>query len=202
MPDSNEREDLKLLVANSYEVITTTVQFACLNYNHGAPSDEVEELRGQVIVLLLKDDCHRLKTYDPDKSSFNTWLQHVTNHYVSRYFQKQPPAEPLEDLPPDLFSYSPTQEKELLKKEQRTRLREDLHQLTPHDQHIARLKLSDATDQEIAQAMKIKPRSVQQEWSKIVRKLKTIFKRGKKTLPNNQYKIFSFRRQHFNLRRQ
>ncbi len=72
MPDSNEHEDLELLVANSYAVIITTGQFACRKYNHGAPPDEVEELRGQVIVLLLEDDCHRMKTYDPEKSSFTT----------------------------------------------------------------------------------------------------------------------------------
>ena len=174
MPDSNEREDLKLLVANSYEVITTTVQFACRNYNHGAPPDEVEELRGQIIVLLLEDDCRRLKTYDPDKSSFNTWLQHVTNHHVSRYFQKQHPAEPLEDLPPDLFSYSPTQEKEFLKKEESHLLHEAVSKLTAHDQCMASLIFDEVSYEEIATEMNISAQSVRQEWYRIGKKLKRI----------------------------
>ena len=146
MPDSNEREDLELLVTNSYEIITTTVQFACRKYNHGAPPDEVEKLRERIIVLLLEDDCHRMKTYDPEKSSFKTWLQHVTNHHVSHYFRKQPHAEPIDDLPENQVSVGAAQEKELLAIEEQALLLEAINQLTPHDQHIARLKLSDATN--------------------------------------------------------
>ncbi len=177
MPGSNNIHELQELVANSRDIIGKTVIFACRKYNHGAP-DEVEELTEQIIVRLLEDGCHRLNTFDPAKAKFSTWLQNVVNHHVSHYYQRNPCTGPIEDLPENQLCVAAPQEKELLTKEQQALLQQAINQLTPHDQCIARLKIGGATDEEIAQEMKVKIRSVQQEWARIFKKIVTIFSKG------------------------
>ena len=138
MPDSNNIHELQERVINSRDTIKQDVIFACLKYNHGcAPPETVEELTEEIIFLLLEGDYHRLKTYDPTKAKFSTWLQNVVNHHVSNHYQKQPHNEPIEDLPENQLCIAASQEKELLMKERQTLLREAIYQLTPHGQRIS-----------------------------------------------------------------
>ena len=178
MPDSNNMGNLKQLLIEVRSLLTTEVSYACRKYNHGAPPEEIEEFSEQITLLLLEDDCRRLQTYDPQKAKLKTWLRHVVRHHVSHYFQKLPASEPLEELAEAQVSAAASQEKELLAKEERALLHEAIKQLTPHDQRLVHLKLNGASDEEIAEAMNIKLRSVQQEWSKIGRKLKAIFEKN------------------------
>ncbi len=182
MPDSNNTENLEQLVIEARALIPSEVQYACRKYNHGAPPEEVEELSAQILLLLLEHDYRRLKTYDCQKAKLKTWLRQVIRHEVSHHYQKQPSQEPIDDVSSEAISYAPMQEAELLSKEQQVLLYEAIRTLTPHDQQLADLKLNAATDEEIAQAMQITPRSVQQEWSKIGKRLKAMFE--KKGGPN------------------
>ncbi len=175
MPDSKNAENLEQLFIEARALIPTEVQYACRKYNHGAPPEEVEELSAQILLLLLEHDYRRLKTYDCQKAKLKTWLRQVIRHEVSHHYQKQPSQEPIDDVSPDEISYAPTQETEFLTKEQQALLLKAIRTLTLHDQQLAHLKLSEATDEEIAQAMHLKLRSVQQEWSKIGKKLKATF---------------------------
>lgn len=206
MPESKSIENPKQLIAEARVVIATEVPYACRKYNHGAPPEKVEELSGQILLLLLEHDCRRLKTYDSGKAKLSTWLRRVVRNYVRNHFQKQPSHVPLEDLLESQISAASSQEKELLAKEERVLLGNAIKQLTPHDQQLAYLKLDGVSDQEIAQAMGVKPRSVQQEWSRIGKKLKTIMKKkggGRQNLCRIERwcKIFSLRRQQFSLKR-
>ncbi len=186
MPDCKDTGNLTQTIIEARPKIVIEVASACRKYNHGAPPEEVEELTEQITLLLLEDDYRRLKTYDPQKAKFSTWLRQVIHHEVSRHFQKLPATESLDVLSESQISAAALQEEEVLAKEERTLLDEAIQQLTPHDQRIAHLKLNGATDAEIAEAMKIKRRSVQQEWSKIGKKLKTILEKrgGAKLMPS------------------
>ncbi len=171
MPDSNDLETLQARVADARAQITTAVRIACRMYNHGALPEEVEDFTEQIIVLLLEDDCRRMQTHDPSKASFKTWLQHVVNHHISRKLQKNHSAESLEDELLNILNYPPTQEKELLRKERRAILQAAIDKLSLHDQRIARLKLREVSDEDIAQELNIKPVSVGREWRVIKTRL-------------------------------
>ena len=164
MPDSNNVHELQELVINAQVIIKKDVGFACRKYNHGAPPDEVEELTEQINLLLLEDDCRRLKTYDPAKAKFSTWLQQVANHHVSQYFRKQPQPEPIEELPENQLSVAASQEYELLRKEQLALIYNEIEKLSHHNQVIAYLKLREIPSVEIARHLKIKTGSVEREW--------------------------------------
>jgi RNA polymerase sigma factor (sigma-70 family) len=173
MPDSNELETLTALVENSRAPIRKAVRIACRKYKYNATPEEIEDFTEQIIVLLLEDDCRKLRTYDSSQATFPTWLQQVVNHDVSRQLQKNHPAESLDDYLLTL-SYAPKQEKELLRKEQRALLDKAIDNLSLHDQRIARLKLRDVPNEEIAQELNIKAASVGREWRVIKTKLAQI----------------------------
>ena len=178
MPDSNDLGTLQALVTDARAQITTAVRVACRNYNHGAPPEEVEDFTDDIIKLLLEDDFRRMQTHDPSKASFNTWLQHVVNHYVSHQLQKNHPAESLEDELLNILSYPPTQENEMLWKERQAMLYTAIDKLSLHDQQIARLKLREVPDEEIAQELNIKASSVGREWRVIKTKLAQMVTNG------------------------
>lgn len=67
--------------------------------------------------------------------------------------------------------YAPTQENELLQKERHGMLEDAIDTLSLHDQRIARLKLREISDEEIAQELNIKAASVGREWRVIQTKL-------------------------------
>ncbi len=164
MPDSNDLETLQAQVADTRAQITIAVRFACRKYNQGAPPEEVEDFTDDIVKLLLEADCRKLRTHDPSKASFKTWLQSVVNHQVSHQLQKNHPAEPLEDELLNTLSYPPTQDQDLLWKERHAMLEDAIDKLSLHDQRIARLKLQEVPDEEIAQELNIKPASVGREW--------------------------------------
>jgi RNA polymerase sigma factor (sigma-70 family) len=177
MPDSNELETLTALVENSRARIRKAVRIACRKYKHSALPDEIEDFTEQIIELLLEDDGRKLRSYDASKGTFATWLQSVVNHDVSRQLQKNHPAESLDDYLLTL-SYAPQQEKELLRKEERAILYAEIDKLSLHDQTIARMKLRDVPNEEIAKELNIKPASVGREWRVIQTKLKQILTDG------------------------
>jgi RNA polymerase sigma factor (sigma-70 family) len=177
MPDSNELETLTALVENSRAPIRKAVRIACRKYKYNATPEEIEDFTEQIIVLLLEDDCRKLRTYDSSQATFPRWLQQVVNHDVGRQLQKNHPAESLDDYLLTL-SYAPQQEKELRRKEERAILYAEIDKLSLHDQRIARMKLRDVPDEEIAKELNIKPASVGREWRVIQTKLKQIVTDG------------------------
>jgi RNA polymerase sigma factor (sigma-70 family) len=177
MPESNELETLKKFVANSRALIGKTVRIACRKYKHNATPEEIEDFTEDIIVLLLEDDCRKLRTYDSSQASFPTWLQSVVNHDVSRQLRKNHAAEPLEDYLLTL-RYAPQQEKELLWKERRAMLYAAIDKLSLHYRRIAQLKLREVSDEEIAREFNIKPASVGREWRVAQTKLKQMLTDG------------------------
>jgi RNA polymerase sigma factor (sigma-70 family) len=162
MPDSNNIHELQERVASSRDLIKKQVTFACRKYN---PSPEkVKDLTSEIILFLLVEDCRHQKTYDPAKGKFGTWLQQVVNRYVSHHFQRTHPTEPLEDILINSLCFAPTQEYELLRKEQLALIYNEIEKLSHHNQGIAYLKLREVPSEEIARHLKIKIASVEREW--------------------------------------
>ena len=174
MPDSNFTSDLKKFIDDSYADIFHAVSYVRHKYNHGASKTEIEDLTQSLIVLLLADDCHKIKTFDPQKAKFTTWLQMVANHHVSHHFQREHHNEPLEDILLNTLPAVSDQEKELWQQEQHDLLEEAVQMLSPHDQIIAPLKLGDAPNEEIVQELNIKLASINREWRVIKTKLTQI----------------------------
>ena len=177
MPDSNNILELQERVANSRDLIKKQVTFVCRKYN--SCPEEVKDLTSEIILYLLVEDCRHQKTYDPAKGKFSTWLQVVVNHHMSHYFQRLHPIEPLEDILLDNLRYSPTQEHEILRKEQLALMYEEIEKLSTHHQVIAYSKLREISSEEIAQHLKIKPTSVEREWRVIKIELVQSVAKGK-----------------------
>ena len=178
MPDSNDFETAQSFVEKSRKDITAAVRFACWHHKYAATPQDIEDFTEQINLLLLAGDCRKLRTYDPTQASFTTWLQPVVNHDVGRQIQKLRRTESLEEELLNRLRYAPTQEKELLRKEERAILYAAIDKLSLHDQRIARLKLQDVSDEEIAKELNIKPASVGREWRVIKAKLKQIVTDG------------------------
>lgn len=178
MPDSNFTSDLEKFITASYADIFSAVSHACHNYQHGVTKAELEDLTQELYLLLREDDCHKAKTFNPQKAKFTTWIQTVANHHVSHHFYQkhctEKLIEPLEDILLNTLPATSNQEKELWSKEQHDLLDEAIHTLSPHDQTIARLKLREAPNEEIAKELHIKPASVDREWRVIKTKLTQI----------------------------
>ena len=95
MPDSESTPDmiadahLHALVLQFYPDIADIVRYICLRYHHIPTRDEVEEFRGQIVLLLYINDCHRLKTFDPARGAFKTWLTKVIEHHIPTQLKRQ-----------------------------------------------------------------------------------------------------------------
>lgn len=170
MPDSHydfataSTAELQLFVATLHDELLTMVGYACRKYKYAATTDTIPELTEEVKFLLLENDCHRLRTYSATKSKFSTWLNKVVEHHVIHYFQRLHPTESLEDILLNTLGYAPTQEQELLRKEQLALMYEEIEKLSQHNQVIAYLKLREVPSEEIAQHLNIKAASVEREW--------------------------------------
>lgn len=178
MPDRNELEILKAEVAAYRSQIATAVRFACWNTNYKALPEEIEDCTEDITQLLLEDDCRKYRTFRAEKAAFETWLQTVAINFVRRRAKKKRPTIALADELLNTLTYAPPQDKELLGKERRALLDEAIDTLSLHDQRIARLKLLEVPDEEIAQELNIKPASVGREWRVIQTKLKQIVTGG------------------------
>ena len=143
MPDSNfdfataSTVELQLFIATLHNKIIVMVGCACRKYKRFASPDKISDITQEVTCLLLKNDCHALRTYYAERSKFPTWLNTVVEHEVTRDSQKAHPVEPLEDILSSMLRCAPTQEQELLQKERLALLYEEIKKLRPHNQSIA-----------------------------------------------------------------
>ena len=173
-----ESADAGLLI-NSAEDIGSIVRVIYSKHEYWIHEDLVEELGGQIILLLLEDDYRRLRTFDSDKSSFRTWLTTVIEHHVSHYLQRQKSEESLDDLPFDRLSCPPVQETTLLAEERRAMLRSAIETLPLRQKQLIKLVLAETPTREIARRMNLKPESVHRNKYEIIQKLERILKNGR-----------------------
>jgi RNA polymerase sigma factor (sigma-70 family) len=86
---------------------------ACHAQGYFPQDSELEDFRQEISLLLVKNNYRRLRLF-AGRSSPSTWLYRVAARYIKRHRRKQKEMVPLEDAPPDTWTYQPTQEEQLL----------------------------------------------------------------------------------------
>ena len=212
MPDSESTPDmiadahLHALVLQFYPDIADIVRYICLRYQHIPTRDEVEEFRGQIVLLLYTNDCHRLKTFDPARGAFKTWLTKVIEHHIPTQLKRQQAWDGLDVILPGKLLTEGTQELNMMQQEQRTAITAEIEKLSAGQRQLIRLICNDLPVAEIAKQMKIKPESVHRMKHQVIQKIKAGLKkeggansvpnhpkRKMKIIQNNESRFFTFR---------
>ncbi|MFN7946587.1 MAG: sigma-70 family RNA polymerase sigma factor [Blastocatellia bacterium] len=173
-----EGDNYTLLLAGLFAEIVRIVRLIYSKRQRHIREDLIEELSRQIILLLLEDNCRRLRTFDCRKSSFSTWLNRVIEHHVSHYLQKQKPDESLDDPVLDKLISPPDQEMKLITEEQRKILWIAIDALPSRQKQLISLVLEEVPNDEIARRMNLKLESVHRSKHEIIRKLQQITKNG------------------------
>jgi RNA polymerase sigma factor (sigma-70 family) len=154
--------------------ISVTVRWACRRYHRFPDQSVIDDLTQEILVSLIKNDCHDLHTFD-HRSSEKTWLQIVVMHRVIRYFQSQKPTESLEGLPIDrLPSQPPSQDVTVLFKEREKLMDTARGELTMRERELWDLLREGMRDEEIAKRMRIKTKSVQRRKHALLKKIRCL----------------------------
>ena len=169
-----KERDVEELFLQTLPLLDKVVQSALLRCQH-FPSDEyVQRLTQRLIVLLMENDYRRLRSFE-QRSSFHTWLQTLTNHYVSRFLRRERRQMALDELSPDFSLHGPTQEGEIWKMEKMKLLEKATKRLTKRERQLLTLLRQDwLTSTDIAHKMGIKTESVYQAKNKLIIKLQRL----------------------------
>ncbi len=144
-------------------------------YKRYPQAADVEDMTQQIVVLLIEDDYHRLRTFDDQKSSLEAWLWKVVKHQVIRHLQSQKVMIRLEELPPESIIYEADQEKGVLSGERGRRAQAAIARLSEREQQLFRLCLcEELCASEIAKQMRVKVNSVYRSKNGVIEKLKMI----------------------------
>ncbi len=133
---------------------------------------DVEETCQQIILLLIENDCHKLKTFDENKASLKTWLNHVVAHHVIHDNKHQRKTEELDTLSLAQLMIDPQQEESYLYQERRELLRNILRKLPRTQQTMITLTCEGCSNSEIAKQLNIKPASVRRIKHEAIKNLK------------------------------
>ncbi len=181
---------LPLMVVEHYPLLVDFVRYACLKRHYFPIKDEVEDLREQIVVLLLNNDCQRLKTFDSDKASFKTWLTKVVDHHVSAYLKQRKTWHSLAETLPEKLLEQPKQELNVITQEQRIAVAKEIEKLSEHQRRLLTLICDDLPVTEIAERLKIKPESIHRMKHQIIQKIRAGLKKetggGANFMPNTQ----------------
>ena len=161
----------ELLLAALLPDIRDAVSRAC--YHYSSDQSEIEDVCHQMIILLMEDDYHRLRSFRLE-SSIKTWLTAVALHYVSNYVGRQKRAISLDDISRGAaFVCAPAQEAELISEEMRCELNVAVAQLTAREQQLLELLCrDDLTFADVAMKMGIKVESVHRRKYALIKKLR------------------------------
>src|SRR5262245_21973922 len=81
-------------------------------YGNPANYDEIEDITHNILVLLIENDYHRLRSFD-GRSKFETWLYIFIRNYVGQYQWKRRCKKNtinVDGLSLDALSHQPVQE--------------------------------------------------------------------------------------------
>jgi len=141
-PNLTRHTDSRALFSTLLPQVQAAVQRACQSYRHRATPDEVDDLTQQLLLRLLEQDARRLRSYDPLKAAFSTWLDAVARHHLSNHLHRQKHLESWEHLAPEELIYPPLQEATLLAAERREVLQRAMSKLPAREQQILGLCFS------------------------------------------------------------
>ena len=207
MPDRKNIHELRELVANSRDIIKSTVDYAYRQYNNGyAPPDDIEELTERIIELLLDHDCHNIKMYDSNLANLRTWLSPLVRHKTWDFIKKKRKWDSLDETVAERLLEHPKQELNIISQERQMAFEKEIEKLSEHDRCLINLIREEVPVAEIAECLNIKPLSVNRMKHKIIQKIKAglnknggganlmpeLPTRKMKIIQNNQSTFFSF----------
>lgn len=162
------------LFQQALPLLDGVVRTACLRYQHYPTDEDIERFSQRMILLLLEDDCRRLRSFE-QRSSFHTWLQTLANHYVSRFLRRERRQMALDELPADFSFQAPTQDDEIWEMEKMKLLDKATKRLTKRErQLLALLRQDEVSSADIAQKMGIKTESVYRAKNELITKLQRL----------------------------
>ncbi len=155
-----------LTVEGLLKLISNAVRWAYKTYGRNTNPQDVEDLSQAIAILLIKDDCRVLRSFE-QRSSLDAWLRVIAKHAALRFFPRQKSAESLEDQSPDDFVYQPEMELKVL-------IGEIKESLTPRGRRLFEFKLEGLRTKEIAKRMNIEEGSVDKATGRLRNKIRKL----------------------------
>ncbi len=173
--DSEPRKDLmpEELFAQALPLLNGTVRLACRRCHHHPTLEDVERLSQRLVVLLMENDYHVLRSYK-QRAEFQTWLQTVANHHVNDFLRRERRKVCLYDMPPDFFTAQPLQENEIWENEKVKLLGKVVKRLTKQEQQLFASLLAEMTIVEIVHEKDVQVESGYQAKSRLIKKLQRL----------------------------
>jgi DNA-directed RNA polymerase specialized sigma24 family protein len=119
---------------------------------------DIEDIAQSIALLLLKDDCHVLRSFG-GRSSPESWLQKIANHKTIRFYRRQKGMMSLNDLSHNDCAYSTSHDDKVLWDEIVYKLK-----LTKGQLELLELIYQGLKTKEIAERRGTKPDSVLQRF--------------------------------------
>jgi RNA polymerase sigma factor (sigma-70 family) len=148
--DSTAPIDLEEILITLLPKINDAVRWLHLRYKDRIRQDELDDLSQQIILLLIEDNCRRLRSFN-GQSSFRTWLQEVVTNHICHYLKSRKQNESLDEVDQAFLAYSPLLDQAIVTAERRKLLLIALRKLTQEEQRLYQLWfLSELDAKEIA----------------------------------------------------
>ena len=166
MPDSktrtedNNHHDWESLAQQCQDLLPGIIWNVCQRFHRYLMPDKIEDYVGEMLLHLLADDSHYLKTYDPEKGSLKTWLNVVTEHKLGYEFKHERPWNRLDDIPPEQLLELPQQERNVITQEEIEAVVREVAKMSAWQQRLFTLCWEDLSAPEIAKRLNIKAASV------------------------------------------
>jgi len=183
--NSNEHLRLDSMIETLMPQLFQAVRWACLRSPHQTSRDEMEDICQEIILLLVEEDYRRLRSFNEQRSSLQTWLTAIAKHQLSKRFRRRKPVESLEDLPPNSLPYQPTQEEEIQKDEWRKKVRAAYTSLNEQERYLFRLCYEDELEPaDIAAALKTKANLLYKRKHLLIKKIMNLVWQPSVTIRN------------------
>ena len=130
--------DLEQLVPILLPIIYEAVRWAYLRYRYRICQVELDDLSQQIVLMLIKDDWHLLRSFKRH-SSFKSWLQAIVNHQAYKYFCRRKQTRNTQEVDQGLLVYSPSQDQDVYTEEQRKLLFRALAKLSDQERLLYHL---------------------------------------------------------------
>jgi RNA polymerase sigma factor (sigma-70 family) len=179
LPNLNQTAsiDVEELAAILLPYINDAVRWAYLQYQSRICIDELDDLSQQIILMLIEDNCRRLRSFN-GQFSFKTWLQAIVNHYIYKCFSRRKQTEPLDEINPGLLTYSPPQDQDIEAVEVRKLLFDAICKLSVQDRLLYKLWfISEIDAKEIASIFKTEVKIIYKRKQTLVLKLRRLVRR-------------------------
>jgi RNA polymerase sigma-70 factor (ECF subfamily) len=166
MPDSKTQtentnpNDWPALWAQCRDLLPDIVWRICRRYDRVPRPEKIEDQVEDMLLHLLADDYHHLKTYDPDKGELKTWLFTVTKNELIGKFKHEKAWDSLEETLLEKLLELPQQERNVITQEELEAVAREVAKLSAKKRRLFALFWEGLDAPEIAERLNIKPASV------------------------------------------